>query len=178
MVSIMDDGLKQRLIGAIVLLAVAVIFIPALFDRQTITPVDTVTQIPPMPALVVEPIVVAVAPEVRSPAPEPEQMFIPDEAKHESLVPESPSLNSNGVPRGWLLQVISYRVLAKAESFRDALIADGHTAYVRKVQNTKGTHYRVYVGPKLDKTVILQAKAAIDAQYKLSSILLDITPKK
>lgn len=173
----MDDGLKQRLIGAIVLLAIAVIFIPVLFDRQTLTPISTVTQVPPMPTIELEPIEVAKAPEVVSPAPEPEAMFIPDETQPASQAPEPPALNDNGVPRGWIIQVISYSNKEKAEKFRDLLIEDGFHAYMRKAQTSKGLHYRVYVGPKLDKAAILAVKDAIDQKYKLKSILLDMTPK-
>lgn len=178
MAAMMDDGLKQRLIGAIVLLAIAIIFIPALFDRQTLTPVDTVTQIPPMPVITIEPIIVAEPPVVESPAPLPEQMFIPDETKPELATPEPPSLNAHGVPKGWLLQVISYVDSKKAEHFRDTLIADGYTAYSRKAKTSKGVRYRVYVGPKLDKNAILTMQGAIDKRYKVQSILLDITPKQ
>lgn len=178
MAAIMDDGLKQRLIGAIVLLAIAVIFIPALFDRQTLTPVDTVTQIPPMPELIIEPIEVAEPPVVESPAPEPVQMFIPDDAKPEPPTPEPPSLNDQGVPKGWLLQVVSYDDEKKAEVFRDTLIAEGYTAYSRKAKTTKGVHYRVYIGPKLDKNAILKIKTQVDKKYKVKTILLDITPKQ
>ena len=45
----MNDGLKQRIIGAVVLLALAVIFVPVIFDKERITPVDRNTQIPIMP---------------------------------------------------------------------------------------------------------------------------------
>ncbi|HEY7774536.1 MAG TPA: SPOR domain-containing protein [Marinagarivorans sp.] len=173
----MDDGLKQRLIGAIVLLAIAVIFIPALFDRETITPVSTETQVPPMPVIELAPIEVAEAPEVVSPAPEPEAMFIPDETQPEPETPAPPSLNDDGVPSGWIIQVISYSEKAKAETFRDRLIDEGYHAYLRDAQSAKGLHYRVYVGPKLDKKAILADKDAIDKKYKLNSILLDMTPK-
>lgn len=47
----MDDGLKQRLVGAIVLVALAVIFIPQLFDKET--PYQVVKEpIPPPPSVV------------------------------------------------------------------------------------------------------------------------------
>ena len=174
----MDDGLKQRLIGAIVLLAIAVIFIPVLFDRQTITPVSTVTQVPPMPTIEIAPVVVAKAPEVPSPAPEPEQMFVPDETLPEPETPAGPTLNDNGVPNGWVLQVISYSEKPKAVIFRDRLIEDGYHAFLRDAKTSKGLHYRVYVGPKLDKKALLVDKKVLDKKYKLKSILLDITPKK
>lgn len=173
----MDDGLKQRLIGAIVLLAIAVIFIPALFDRQTITPVDRVSQIPPMPPIEIEPIVVAEPPKVLSPAPEPEEMFVPEASKPEPEIIEPSPLNDNGVPRGWMLQVVSYKEEKKAINFRDKLIADGYRASYRKTKTSKGRRYRVYLGPKIDKRAILAIKKEIEEKYKLQSILLDITPK-
>lgn len=45
----MDDSLKQRLIGALVLIALAVIFIPVFFDRDRIDPLDHQTRIPIAP---------------------------------------------------------------------------------------------------------------------------------
>ncbi len=56
----MDDGLKQRLVGAAVLLAVAVLFVPVLFERESRLVVDQTSQIPLAP--VIEPVVVE-APE-------------------------------------------------------------------------------------------------------------------
>lgn len=50
----MDDGLKQRLVGAIVLVAVAVIFLPTLLDRDARRTVDLSSQIPAEPAVVTE----------------------------------------------------------------------------------------------------------------------------
>lgn len=50
----MNDGLKQRIIGAVVLLALAVIFVPVIFDKERITPVDRNTQIPIMPPIIAQ----------------------------------------------------------------------------------------------------------------------------
>ena len=50
----MNDGLKQRIIGAVVLLALAVIFVPVIFDKERITPVDRKTQIPIMPPIIAQ----------------------------------------------------------------------------------------------------------------------------
>ena len=47
----MASPIKQRLVGACILLALAVIFVPALFDRETIEPIDTQTQIPIAPVI-------------------------------------------------------------------------------------------------------------------------------
>ncbi len=50
----MEEGLKQRLVGAGVIAALAVIFLPALFDRDERVELDTTSQIPPAP--IVEPV--------------------------------------------------------------------------------------------------------------------------
>ncbi len=172
----MNDGLKQRLIGAIVLLAIAVIFIPTLLDRQTIEPVDTHSQIPRMPEVVMAPIVVATPPVVESPAPAPTQMFVPNDDTPANPAPEPPQLNDNGVPKGWVLQLVSYTEEIKANQLRDQLIADKQPAFVRVVDTSKGRFYRVYVGPKLDKNKLLSEQQVLDSRYKVKSILLDMTP--
>lgn len=74
----MNDGLKQRLIGALVLVGVGVIFLPGFFREGSPYQVDTSTQIPAPP--VVEP--VAIEPPRRiadmPPSPEPDTMFLPE----------------------------------------------------------------------------------------------------
>jgi len=51
----MNDGLKQRIIGALVLVALGIIFIPVIFDKERIVPVDRTTQVPPEPDIVKNP---------------------------------------------------------------------------------------------------------------------------
>jgi DedD protein len=47
----LNKNLKQRLVGILVLVALAVIFIPVLFDFEPRQPIDTATQIPPAPEI-------------------------------------------------------------------------------------------------------------------------------
>lgn len=47
----MDENIKQRLVGAAVLVALAVIFLPALFDKDERVAIDTTSQIPPAPTI-------------------------------------------------------------------------------------------------------------------------------
>ena len=44
-----SDRMKQRLVGVAVLVALAVIFVPVLFNLQPSQPLDTTSQIPPAP---------------------------------------------------------------------------------------------------------------------------------
>ncbi len=52
----MDEHLKQRLVGAAVLIALAVIFLPSFFQRDQRVEIDTRSQIPTAPSI--EPIVI------------------------------------------------------------------------------------------------------------------------
>ncbi len=172
----MDDGLKQRLIGAFVLLALGVIFIPVLFDRDRIEPVDKKTQIPVAPYI--EPVVIEelTPPEVENPAIPPEQMYVPDEDAPVAETPEAPSVDDDGVPNSWVIQVASFRFEKHAEGLRDKLIADGYPAYVRTITIDKGKMTRLYVGPKIDKGVLLRQKKEIETKHNVSAILLKFEP--
>lgn len=172
----MDDGLKQRLIGAIVLLAVAVIFLPVLFDRERIEPLDETTQIP------IAPEVPSVAIEEPTPLPVEEEakvaveMFTPDESQAVSLEQEPTGVDNNGVPKSWVLQVASYRIDGHAKEMRDKLIAEGYSAYTKEINAQSGKMTRLYVGPKFEKKVLIKDKAAIDKKYKVTTMLLKFEP--
>jgi DedD protein len=178
------EGLKQRLIGAFVLLALAVIFLPGFFKQQQGHQVDTHTLIPPQPQIDV---VEFNKPEIGlvvEPAPAPEAMFIPaddapvttaeplvnpeETSAQLSPVPELP-LNDKGIPDAWVVQVVSLSSQSAAMKLRDELQSDGHRAYVREITTDSGTYNRVFIGPKLSKTEALAVKAQIDQRLKVSS---------
>lgn len=92
----MDDGLKQRLVGAVVLSAVAVLFVPVLFDQHDKHKVDTVSQIPAMPD--VEPVNYQSPTKVEGidPAPKPEQMFLPSGGDQQAIDDDPAAVASAG----------------------------------------------------------------------------------
>lgn len=195
----MDDGLKQRIIGAFVLLAIAVIFVPVFFDRERIEPVDRETLIPPAPSI--EPVVIdrPVPPDNNiEPAKPVEEMFVPvveaTPVSDEKPVPEEKPLpeeklpvpakdsvpdvtvTDKGVPQGWVLQIASYQSAERAVKMRDELINDGYKAYLREVRANGGKMSRVYVGPKLDRDKLEREKAELDKKYKIKTLLLKFDP--
>lgn len=178
----MDDGLKQRLIGAIVLLALAVIFVPVIFDREQLQPVDRQTQIPPAPDIT--PVTIPEPePDMAEvdPAPPVDEIFLPDEEDQAAPVEqpaevEEPGLNDEGVPNAWTLQVASYSNAERAEEMRKLLAEEGYTAYTRVVRNSQGEMTRLFVGPKLDKARLLEEQKAIEEKYKVSTLLLQFKP--
>lgn len=197
----MKDALKQRLVGAVVLAALGVIFLPGFFKEQQGRQVDTRSQIPAEPS---SPQVTFEAPQQRvdiSPAPEPETMFLPPEpepapeSEPEVLaepdtapvapvedkptgtteVPELP-LGPDEIPDAWVVQVASLSNKEAAAKLRDELQAEGHKAYIRTVTTANGSVTRVFIGPKLDKAEALKVKAEVDKRLKVNAMVLRFQP--
>lgn len=232
----MDDGLRQRIVGAFVLVAIAVVFIPVVFDRERIEPLDRTTQIPVAPDFepvtiqkpVAPSVVEAAKPGVDMYAPEPENeetrssadssgLQKNDSGKNDSeksgsekIVQEDSSvasasvssksedkssaeqvvktqqqsatssansvLTSKGTPQAWVLQIASYRFEGHAKQMRDKLISDGFAAYIRPIQTDRGHMTRLYVGPNLEREKLEAAKAEIDNELGVKSIILKFEP--
>lgn len=82
----MNTGLKQRLVGAVVLIAIAVIFIPTFLRDRQVEPVNTQTLIPEAPEREEVEFEAPQSPEDIEPAPEPETMFMPDDGGRQPAV--------------------------------------------------------------------------------------------
>lgn len=198
----MKDALKQRLVGAVVLAAIGVIFLPGFFKEQQGHQVDTRSQIPAEPSSPHVTFETPQQPTEISPAPEPETMFLPQEPEPEpeaeikeaspsaasagsnpvnttvdttDEVPELP-LRADGIPEAWVVQVASLSNKEAASKLRDELQADGHKAYVRTVTTANGSVTRVFIGPKLDKAEALKVKAEVDKRLKVNAMVLRFKP--
>lgn len=202
----MRESVKHRLIGAAVLAAIAVLFLPSFFKDRQQYQVDTSSQIPGRPSITAVDFNEPTRPEGIEPAPAPETMFLPDES--ESVVNQIPPpeqaavaaevasstqsvssaattsaasvpvmpLNAQGLPDAWVIQVASLSVQAAANKLRDQLQADGHKAYVRAVSGASATTYRVFIGPKQDKAEAIAIKAQLDKRLKVNSLVLPFKP--
>lgn len=197
----MDDGLKQRLIGALVLIAIAVIFLPSLFSGEHGRRLDTRTQIPPAPETKVV-VIEQPKPVVDIPkAPAPEAMYQlleedevvsvekelatvqeaaevvkPKAVPVPQLAPNKVGLDERNIPKAWAIQVASYNTEARANTLVEQLKADGYKAFLHPAVIGKGKVYRVLVGPKIDRANALQVKADLDKLLKVSSILVKFQP--
>lgn len=195
----MDDGLKQRLVGAVVLIAVAVLFVPVLFDRNERRQVDTTTQIPPQPDIQPKQFDDPKRVAGITPAPDPQTMFEPQldaelkpeadakpklnakvNAKANAKVKPTPRkpkpLNAQGLPNAWVVQLISTSSLNKAKQIVKDLMAKKYKAYYRRAEVGGNTLYRVYVGPNVDKKRSFALKKQLDALLKVDARVLRFQP--
>ena len=79
----MRESVKHRLIGAAVLAAIAVLFLPSFFKDRQQYQVDTSSQIPGRPSITAVDFNEPKQPEGIESAPAPETMFVPDELEQE-----------------------------------------------------------------------------------------------
>ena len=200
----MNDILKQRLVGALILLALGVVFWPIIFvepgDQSAIEP----NLIPPRPGIDVAPIEppdtagLRIAGDVaarleqeqdpgllQAPEPgaeaEPAAPVSPEPAagkpsRTRSEPPEQPLLDADGLPVAWILQVASVSSAAKANELRDRLLELDQKAYVKKVERGERDLYRVYIGPKFEKARLQRVKAEIDGEFGVNSLITRYVP--
>lgn len=95
----LNDGVKQRIVGALVLAALAVIFLPTLFDREGARFVDVTSQIPPAPAI--QPITIAEPEPVADiePAPPLNDVFQPEFVEQKSPAPDPEAVSLAPKPK-------------------------------------------------------------------------------
>lgn len=196
----MNDILKQRLVGALILLALGVVFWPIIFVQPQDASMPAQQQIPPRPEVSTAPIDAPDASGYRSsPAPsltgeeeyaevevvaedaaaevEPAQVAAPaEDSGARSASPEPLVVDSDGVPVAWILQVASVSSKDKAEQLRQRLVAMNIKAYVQTLQSAGKKLYRVYVGPKVERAKLEQLQPEIDAEFGVSSIVARYTP--
>lgn len=217
----MKEDLKQRLIGALILVALGVIFWPIIFVDPPGPPVRPMS-IPPRPDVDTSPVAQPSAESLRA-SPDREvdggngegtdpavvtPAAIPDDAPDDAPAPVvaqppqaagssppdaaadsgvsvprtrleapvSPELDADGVPIAWILQVATVSSASKAEALRSALLAVDEKAYVKRVRRGGKSLYRVYVGPKFERSRLESLKPRVDAEFKVESLIVRYLP--
>ncbi|WP_405118488.1 SPOR domain-containing protein [Pseudomonas leptonychotis] len=191
--ALLDKGLKQRMVGALVLLALAVIFLPMLLSRedesqrvQVDAPAMPVA--PEMPDIELQPVVV------------PEPQLLPDEPVDADAVqplesietaavetpavapvpavpvapPATPSkLDANSLPISWSVQLASLSSGDGAQKLQKTLRTQGYNAYIRSVDGMN----RVFVGPLIERAEADRLRDQLNRQHKLNGFVVRFQPE-
>ena len=187
--------MTQRLVGFVVLAAIAVIFWPIVF----VTPdsVDDfelpVFEMPPKPDVrvlerrqpVLDKVDQAVLPEiperqppilqpvdVASPIPNLDLVDADEEPEQQSSALERAEFDDQGLPLSWELQVATFSTAQRAEEIAVELRNKGHKAYVSAVTIDGEKLFRVRIGPKMQKQRLLDLQPDIDAYYGVESSII------
>ncbi|EWC42624.1 SPOR domain-containing protein [Pseudomonas stutzeri] len=195
--ALLDKGLLQRMVGALVLIALAVIFVPMLFNREddlrhvtvdapAMPPAPVVAEIEVQPVEVPEPKSVpeglevaedqawqGAAPAESPQAPEPSEPVAPAAPEIvEPSVSES-RLDDNNLPVSWSIQLASLSNRASAESLQQTLRSQGYNAYIR----TAGGMNRVFVGPLVERSEANRLRDVLQRQQKLDGFVVRFKPE-
>jgi len=204
-----DEQLLTRLIGAGVLLAIAVIVLPFILDgsgsQQVNDDIEPLPEQPPrQPRQTVQnPAVVEssyssrqrpVAPVQEQPAqadnklpkqqpsPSSDSAVVADKAPASSVVNSTASeppapvqaapLPTSSIPAGWNIQVASFVVESNAVNLLADLQRRGMPAFANAVEGSKGTVFRVFVGPLGNQIDALDMQNRVNRQYRVESIMV------
>ncbi|HCT7636578.1 SPOR domain-containing protein [Pseudomonas aeruginosa] len=201
--ALLERGLKQRIVGALVLIALAVIFLPMLFtredeSRQVVVEAPPRPQAPAMPSVEVQPTEVPelqpgeedIAPEIveeGSPAAagQPSQPIgglpatPPPSQPQPPAAPPSPPpvekrLDANNLPQSWSVQLASLSNRARAEELQKTLRSQGYNAYIRSFDGMN----RVFVGPVIQRAEADRLRDQLSKQQKLNGFVVRFQPER
>lgn len=183
----MNDGFKQRLAGALILILAAVILIPLFFDGAGYRERQLESAIPPPPF---EPELVTITqenkqlPDTTTPAQPSAPVTIAvmpkkvaeEVAKQKPVIKlheDPPALDQQGVPVAWSLQLASFKDEDNAKGLRRKLIKAGYKVYIRKT----GDLVRVFVGPDIQKNRLTELQQNIHKEFDLDGIIVRFTTR-
>ena len=160
----MEQALKQRLVGAVVITSLAAIFVPMLFDD----PIDETgkliseLKLPDAPNLSLDADSALLPKSINEVISLPEAMALKEESDGNQAV-------SNNAR--WFLQVGIFGEQSNAISQRNKLRKQGFPTTITKESSENGFLYRVRVGPELDKKRAEAMKEKINKLNNIKSIL-------
>lgn len=195
--AVLDKGLKQRIVGALVLVALAVIFLPMLFSRedelrQVVVDAPAMPDAPTMPPVALEPVTVPepvaedeVPPVEPVPTPQAGQPVVAEPVVPD-VVPEKPAvaskpasapasqLDASSLPVSWSVQLASLSSRSGAEKLQETLRSKGYNAYVRSFEGMN----RVFVGPVIERAEADRLRDVLNRQHKLNGFVVRFQPEK
>ena len=182
----MDERLKQRLVGAVVLVVVAVVFIPMFLEPKS----DRVeTPVPDAPRVVqresfnsrIQPLeedskatTAPPAPE-KSPSTEAEvgsETKTKTKTKTEAKV-ETETRTTKKAQPNFAVQLGSFSNAKNAQALRDRLVAKGYTAFVTTSTSGARSVTRVYVGPQSSRAEAREVLERLAGEIKLEGIVVN-----
>ena len=194
--ALLDKVLRQRIVGALVLVALAVIFLPMLLSREdelrrVVVDAPAMPKAPAMPQIEMqsvvvpepqelpeelEPIAEAPAPAEAAPAPEPEPEPVVAAPAPDSAPTQAPAsrLDANSLPVSWSVQLASLSSRTGAETLQKTLRSQGYNAYIRSVDGMN----RVFVGPVIERTEANRLREQLNRQHKLSGFVVRFQPER
>lgn len=174
----MDQNLKHRLTGAIILVSVAVIFIPVILEGPDNEWAPLIHSIPEAPQMdfkahldVPAPIPAPVKPTTVQKPAEPAKTVVPvPESKPEPAKQVQPATES---PSGWYVQVGSFSQELNASGLGKRLELSGYETRLQKTTTKTGSAWRVMVGPGKTRGTAEKLRDRLAKDHQLKGIVIN-----
>lgn len=181
-------GLKRRAVGALALIVISLAIAPLVFDAAGYKERQLTNRIPPAPkpfapiepqaastqepAPVVMPTPAEPAPPVAlEPAPEAIEKQVAEVASGPAPAADTPTLDQDGLPVAWGLQLASFKDERNARALQADLLKAGYKVYIRRSDSL----VRVYIGPEMQRTRLEALKESIKKDYALDGMITRFT---
>jgi len=161
----MEAPLQQRIVGAIVLVTLGVIFIPALLDgsgykSRQVQDIE-IREKPEFPPL---------SQKKLKPVATPIDKIKKDQAAALKSDPKKPHKKP---VRSFALQVGTFDSNDNAVTMRNKMKKAGYTTYVQKVKSKGKTSYKVRIGPELERSVLEKMKKDLKKSRKIDAYIVN-----
>lgn len=191
----MDIKLKQRVTGAIVLTALAIIILPMLLDGSEEDRQRVIASIPEAPIVDLDTLSVKdieasmsaleaegeaslpLATRTTGPAADPDDSVAgPGEGDGEPDEADTFQLDQNELPISWSLQLASFQNEDNARRLRASLRDAEYQSYILQAQTGQGAMYRVFVGPVLQRSQLDAIGQKIESEFELKGRIVRFDP--
>ena len=186
----MKQGTKQRVVGTIVIVSLALIFLPIIFDGQGSHQTQTASRIPEQPVVPILPEPQQSRPVIISDAdlvaietkPESELVTkaieesisdpIEVSASESAFTRDIPTLNPAGLPNGWSIRLGSFSEASNASDLMQRLQTAGYKAYIRDIDSEQAELTGVFVGPWLERALVNDYIDQLQDEFQLEGMVV------
>jgi len=184
------QGTKQRIVGTIVIVSLALIFLPISFDGQGSHQTQTASRIPEQPVVPILPEPQQSRPVIISDAdlvaietkPESELVTktieesisdpIEVSASESAFTRDIPTLNPAGLPNGWSIRLGSFSEASNASDLMQRLQTAGYKAYIRDIDSEQAELTGVFVGPWLERPLVNDYIDQLRDEFQLEGMVV------
>ena len=165
----MDVKLKQRLIGAVILTALAIIILPLLLDGSEQERERIHSPMPKPPQIDLDKITVSDVARKIEQMERASEARLPQELVDQTDYEEQPDFifDKNNLPVNWSIQLGSFEYEENAVRLREKLRNRNYRTYILHARTNEGGMYRVFVGPSSSKATLTEMMVQIEASLDL-----------
>lgn len=165
---------QNRLIGAVILIALGVIFIPDFLESSKTSSLEGHVTLPVDAALHNDSEVIDQAILAEEAKTQIEEKRARQEAQKVITPVEKPQFQK----QAWVLQVGVFRYPNNANALVNKLRKAGYTTQVTAIETKSGTFSRVYVGPDISREKLLEQKDKITQLVGIEGQIVEFNPLK